>query len=160
MPLQAANVDGDVRCQIDPDYVVVATVGSWRAAMFDANQIATAFKDRLGVQEARGEFGVVARRPHGDREARRCAPIGRRVAETNLERLLNGNMIILGICGIAVDFVDSNGQAAGRHSLCKSILGQRSISQRCGLQAAMRIVLKTSIISCAYVVVLAFRKLR
>lgn len=165
MPLQAAEIDRDVRSEINSHDVVIARVGRRRAAMLNVLYVRGASHDGFRVQESDREFGIVAWCAHRDRETRRGTSAGGLVAETYFQGLLDSDLVVdprqsRRNRGVSTDFLHGNREAAGVHRVSDWRIRPRSISQWCGLQAAMRIVLKNRTNPYACCVWLSFRKLR
>jgi hypothetical protein len=147
MPLQATEIDRDVRSEINSHNVVIARVGCCGAAVLDALYVSGAGHDGFRVQESDRKLGVVAGGAHRDRDAGRRAPAGGFVAETDFQGLLDRDLVVNQRQfprdrGVSADFLHGNREAAGVHRVSDWRIRPRSISQWCGLQAAMRIVLK------------------
>ena len=105
MPLQAAQVDFDMRCQIDPYNIVIASVWSNGAAMLGFHDIAAVSHDGFRVEKAGCEFRITSRCSHSDGNTAGRAALWSGVPEANFEGLLNRDLIVHNICGIPVDFV-------------------------------------------------------
>lgn len=76
MSSQPTEIDRHSRIELDTNYVMVAAVGRGWSAGLDGCDIRGPADDRFGKQETCGEFRVVARRPHRDRNASSLAPSG------------------------------------------------------------------------------------
>jgi len=105
MPLQTAQVDLNVRCQIDPYNIVIASVWSSGAAMLGFHDIAAVSHDGFRVEKTACEFRITSRCSHRNGDTAGRAALGSGVPEANLEGLLNRDLIVHNICGIPVDFV-------------------------------------------------------
>jgi len=88
VPLEAREVDGDVRRELD-DNDVAGAGDLVRLAGPDADDVLARGHDPLGEQEAERKLLVVARRPHGHRE--------RPAVDADLQRLLDGDGILAAV---------------------------------------------------------------
>jgi hypothetical protein len=104
MPLQAAEVNLNMGCQIDAYDIVIASVRGSGAAMLGFQDIAAVSHDGFGVEKSGREFRIKTRCSHRDGNAAGRAALGSGVAQANLKGLLNRNQIVHNICGIPVDF--------------------------------------------------------
>lgn len=100
---QPTEIDRHSRIELDTNYVMVAAVGRGWSAGLDGCDIRGPADDRFGKQETCGEFRVVARRPHRDRNASSLAPIRSGKTKPDLERLFYRNAVRAGFAQTVTD---------------------------------------------------------
>ena len=120
-PLQAAEVDADIRRQIDPNDIVITAVRRRGTAGFNRRDIARLTDDGFAVQEAGCEFFIVARCAHRDRYAACRAAIGRCVSDSNFQWLFNGHTVLQAGLPAVGDFADVDCVAASSHGAAVAI---------------------------------------